>query len=61
MAFVSMVIDKVSKKAKIRIDTIKYHTRPRTRHGTVTKIQENITYKKAKRLNLSHLYRFLSI
>ena len=32
------------------IDTIKYHTRPRTLHRRVTqKTQENITYKKDKR------------
>ena len=32
------------------IYTIKYHTKLRTPHGKVTKTQENITYKRAKRL-----------
>ena len=35
------------------IDTIKNHSRPRTPHGKVTKTQENITFKRAKRLALS--------
>ena len=35
------------------IRTIKYHIWPRTPHGKVTKTQENITHKRAKRLALS--------
>ena len=35
------------------IDNIKYHTWPRTPHGKVTKTQQNVTCKRAKRLALS--------
>ena len=43
---------RVRKKAGSGINTIKYHTWPGTAHGKVTKTQENITDKRAKRLAL---------
>ena len=35
------------------VHAIKYHTRPRIPHGKVTKTQEIITHKRAKRSSLS--------
>ena len=38
-----------NKQQRSRIHTIKYHSRPSTPYGKVTKTQENSTYKRAKR------------
>ena len=56
-----MVIDKVIKKAKIRnrYNKVKHSTQDTTWKSDKT--TKKITYKKAKRLELSHLYSFFHI
>ena len=43
----------LGRRQRSGIDTIRYHYWPRAHHGKVTKTQENITNKIAKRLTLS--------
>ena len=47
------ILPVLSQKHKSGIDTIKFHTWPSTPYGKMTKTQENSTYKRAKRSNLS--------
>ena len=47
------ILSVLCQKHKSGIYTINYHTLPRTLYGKMTKTQENITYKRAKRSTLS--------
>ena len=49
----TLVLEKLGRMQRSGIDTIKYHTLPRTPYGKVTKTQGTITHKRTKRSALS--------